>query len=83
MLRLLQENPRVHQRELAEGLGISVGKTNYCLRELMSKGLVKVQNFRSSDNKLAYSHLPTPSGMAEDQSLQGEIELLKTWIDNE
>jgi EPS-associated MarR family transcriptional regulator len=98
VLRLLQTNPRVNQRGLADALGISLGKTNYCLKALMSKGLIKVQNFRSSDNKLAYAYLLTPSGMAEKskltakflkrklaeyESLQAEIEQLKTEIDNE
>jgi len=98
VLRLLQTNPRVNQRSLADALGISLGKTNYCLKALMSKGLIKVQNFRSSDNKLAYAYLLTPSGMtekskltaeflkrklAEYESLQAEIEQLKTEIDNE
>lgn len=98
VLRLLQTNPRVNQRSLADALGISLGKTNYCLKALMSKGLIKVQNFRSSDNKLAYAYLLTPSGMAEKskltaeflkrklaeyESLQAEIEQLKTEIDNE
>lgn len=79
-------------------MGISLGKTNYCLKALMSKGLIKVQNFRSSDNKLAYAYLLTPSGMtekskltaeflkrklAEYESLQAEIEQLKTEINNE
>jgi MarR family transcriptional regulator, temperature-dependent positive regulator of motility len=98
VLRLLQTNPRVNQRSLADALGISLGKTNYCLKALMSKGLIKVQNFRSSDNKLAYAYLLTPSGMtekskltaeflkrklAEYESLQAEIEQLKTEINNE
>lgn len=69
VLRLLQTNPRVNQRGLADALGISLGKTNYCLKALMSKGLIKVQNFRSSDNKLAYAYLLTPAGIAEKASL--------------
>jgi EPS-associated MarR family transcriptional regulator len=98
VLRLLQTNPRVNQRGLADALGISLGKTNYCLKALMNKGLIKVQNFRSSDNKLAYAYLLTPSGVAEKskltaeflkrklaeyESLQAEIEQLKTEVDNE
>jgi EPS-associated MarR family transcriptional regulator len=69
VLRLLQTNPRVNQRGLADALGISLGKTNYCLKALMSKGLIKVQNFRSSDNKLAYAYLLTPAGIAEKANL--------------
>ena len=69
VLRLLQTNPRVNQRGVADALGISLGKTNYCLKALMSKGLIKVQNFRSSDNKLAYAYLLTPAGIAEKANL--------------
>lgn len=69
VLRLLQTNPRVNQRGLAEALGISLGKTNYCLKALLNKGLIKVQNFRSSDNKLAYTYLLTPAGIAEKANL--------------
>lgn len=69
VLRLLQTNPRVNQRGLAAALGISLGKTNYCLKALMNKGLIKVQNFRSSDNKLAYAYLLTPAGIAEKADL--------------
>jgi EPS-associated MarR family transcriptional regulator len=69
VLRLLESNPRVNQRGLAEALGISLGKTNYCLRALMSKGLIKVQNFRNSDNKLAYAYLLTPAGITEKANL--------------
>ena len=52
------------QRELADSLGISVGKTNYCVRTLVEKGLLKVENFRCSRNKLAYSYHLTPTGIA-------------------
>lgn len=69
VLRLLQTNPRVNQRGLADALGISLGKTNYCLKALLNKGLIKVQNFRSSDNKLAYAYLLTPAGIAEKANL--------------
>jgi EPS-associated MarR family transcriptional regulator len=69
VLRLLQANPRVNQRGLADALGISLGKTNYCLKALMSKGLIKVQNFRNSDNKLAYAYLLTPAGILEKANL--------------
>lgn len=69
VLRLLQTSPRVNQRGLADALGISLGKTNYCLQALVSKGLIKVQNFRNSDNKLAYAYLLTPAGIAEKANL--------------
>ena len=51
--------------DLARGLGVSVGKLNYCLRALVDKGFVKVNNFRQSDNKLAYAYLLTPRGIEE------------------
>lgn len=62
LLRLLTEHPNYSQRELASELGLSLGKTNYCLRALIEHGWIKVQNFRSSDNKLAYAYVLTPTG---------------------
>jgi EPS-associated MarR family transcriptional regulator len=66
LLKLLQENPELSQRRIAEELGVSVGKTNHCLRALLDKGLLKVRNFRDSQNKLAYAYYLTPKG-AEDK----------------
>jgi EPS-associated MarR family transcriptional regulator len=63
LLRLLTEHPELTQRELAAELGMSLGKTNYCLRALIGRGWIKVQNFRNSDNKLAYAYVLTPSGV--------------------
>lgn len=63
VLRLVDQNPHISQRELARELGISLGKTNYCLRALLDKGWVKINNFRNSDNKLRYAYLLTPSGV--------------------
>jgi EPS-associated MarR family transcriptional regulator len=95
VLRLLQEHPQLSQREMAEVLGVSLGKTNYCLKALMDKGYVKMQNFISSHNKLAYSYLLTPSGIsekalltarflkrkvAEYETLKNEIESLKSEV---
>ena len=65
VLRLLEGNPRLSQREVSEALGVSLGKTNFCLKALVDKGLVKVQSFRKSQNKLAYAYLLTPSGVSE------------------
>jgi EPS-associated MarR family transcriptional regulator len=64
VLRLIEERPEISQRELARALGVSLGKTHYLLKALLDKGLVKVNNFRRSDNKLAYAYLLTPSGIA-------------------
>lgn len=68
-LRLLEANPDLSQRELSQELGISLGKTNYCVRALLDKGLIKMQNFRNSDNKLGYAYLLTPAGIAAKADL--------------
>ena len=64
VLRLIEERPEISQRELARALGVSLGKTHYLMKALLDKGLVKVNNFRRSDNKLAYAYLLTPRGIA-------------------
>lgn len=69
MLRTLEANPRTSQRELADSMGMSLGKANYCLKALLDKGLIKMQNFRNSRNKLAYAYLLTPAGVAAKTSL--------------
>lgn len=69
IMRLIQENPRLTQRELAEELGISLGGLNYCLRALIAKGLVKMHNFNQADNKLKYMYVLTPSGIKEKSGL--------------
>ncbi len=63
IFKLLESNPDLTQRELAHRLGISLGKTNYCMRALVEKGWIKVSNFKNSNNKLAYVYLLTPSGL--------------------
>lgn len=65
LLSLLDENPELSQRELAKELGISLGKTNYCLKALVEKGWVKTRNFRNSSNKRAYIYKLTPAGVKE------------------
>lgn len=65
LMRLLSEQPATSQREISERLGLSLGKANYLVRALLDKGLVKAQNFRRSDNKMAYAYLLTPKGVAE------------------
>lgn len=69
VLRLLESDPSMNQRELSQALGVSLGKTNYCIRALLDKGLIKMQNFRNSDNKLAYAYLLTPAGVAAKADL--------------
>ena len=69
VLRLLEGNPQMNQRDLAAAAGVSLGKTNYCINALLEKGLIKVQNFKSSKRKLAYAYLLTPAGIAEKAAL--------------
>lgn len=69
VLRLLDTSPRLTQREMAREMGVSLGKTNYCLRALLGKGFVKVQNFRNSTNKRGYAYLLTPEGVAAKAEL--------------
>ena len=69
IMRILQENPDLTQRELADKLDMSVGGLNYCLNALIDKGLVKMQNFSSSKNKFKYVYLLTPMGVAEKLAL--------------
>ena len=92
LLNLLDKNPKATQRELAEVLGVSLGKANYCLAALIDKGQVKVRSFTNSNNKAAYIYLLTPKGvkeksqvtlrflrrkMQEYEQLQEEISLLQ------
>jgi EPS-associated MarR family transcriptional regulator len=69
VLRLLEGNPQMNQRDLAAAAGVSLGKTNYCINALLEKGLIKIQNFKSSKRKLAYAYLLTPAGIAEKAAL--------------
>lgn len=63
LLRLLERQPEISQRDLSQALNLSLGKTHYVLRALLNKGLVKARNFRRSDQKLAYAYLLTPAGV--------------------
>ena len=65
ILKLVEAKPDISQRELAKHLGISLGKTNFCLKALIDVGLIKATNFRNNQNKLAYMYLLTPSGIEE------------------
>lgn len=69
IMRILQDNPDLTQRELADQLGMSVGGLNYCLKALMDKGFVKMSNFQKSKNKFKYVYLLTPQGIAEKVAL--------------
>ncbi len=63
IVKILEANPQVSQRELARGLDISLGKVNYCLKGLINKGIIKAKRFRNSDNKLTYAYVLTPRGI--------------------
>jgi EPS-associated MarR family transcriptional regulator len=65
LLRLIEEHPDYSQRQLAQALGVSLGKTHYLLKALLAKGWVKAQNFRRSDRKLGYLYVLTPSGIRQ------------------
>ena len=65
LLKLLQENPNISQRQLAEQMGVSLGKINYCIKALIDIGHVKLKNFSRSKNKLGYAYLLTPKGVKE------------------
>lgn len=65
LLKTLEDNPSLSQRDLAKRLGVSLGKVNYCLNALVEKGCLKVNNFRNSENKLAYAYVLTPRGIEE------------------
>jgi len=69
VLRLLQDNPEMSQRELAEAVGISVGGTHYVLNALIEKGLVKLGNFTAAEDKRRYAYILTPKGIAEKVAL--------------
>ena len=65
ILKLLEADPQASQRRIADELGISLGRVNFCLKALVDKGLVKVNNFRNNVNKRAYLYLLTPRGIEE------------------
>ena len=89
VLRMLQDNPDLTQREIASQLGISSSGLNYCLRALIDKGWVKMQNFSQSKNKFGYIYVLTPSGIVQKAALTGrflqrkmhEFEALKAEIE--
>ena len=93
VLKVLKDNPAMTQRQLSKELGLSLGKTNYVLHALIDKGLMKLSNFKRSDNKVGYLYLITPKGIEEKailaknflerksaqyNRLKKEIEILKS-----
>jgi MarR family transcriptional regulator, temperature-dependent positive regulator of motility len=98
LLRQIDSLQSTNQRDLASRLGISVGRVNFCLRAVVDRGWVKVNNFRRADNKWAYAYLLTPSGAnaklrltraflerkeQEFEQLQNEIEMLRNEVRQE
>lgn len=75
ILKRLEANPEMSQRELAGELGISLGRANYCIQALIEKGLVKANNFRKSNNKKGYAYFLTPTGIEEKAKIT--VEFLK------
>ena len=65
VLKMLEQRPDMTQRELAEALGVSLGKTHYLVKSLIDVGWVKLDNFQRSDNKWGYAYLLTPKGIVE------------------
>jgi EPS-associated MarR family transcriptional regulator len=92
VIKIIEDNPDISQRQLARELGISLGKTNYCLKALIERGVIKARNFKNSHNKLAYTYFLTAKGINEKAKittrflkrklqefdiLKNEIEMLK------
>ena len=69
ILRKIEENPNLTQRQIADHLGLSLGKINYLIKALLEKGVVKVDNFKRADNKLGYLYLLTPEGVERKRKL--------------
>ena len=95
ILSLLEKDPQLSQRALADALGVSLGRVNFCVQALIEKGLVKARNFRNSSNKKAYIYYLTPKGfrdktrvtarffarkLAEHEALTREIESLRAEV---
>lgn len=77
ILKILEANPEISQRELARELDISLGRVNFCLKALIEKGLLKATNFKNSHNKLAYMYLLTPSGIEEKSAITARFLKIK------
>ena len=69
VLRKINKNPESTQRELAQELGFSLGKLNYCIKALRAKGLIKIENFKKNPKKINYIYILTPKGIAEKSKL--------------
>ena len=69
LLRKLESNPHLNQRELSREMGVSLGKVNYCMKKLTEMGLIKLSNFTHNQNKMGYVYLLTPRGIEEKSRL--------------
>jgi len=78
LLKSLEKDANLTQRQLSKELGISLGKVNYCLKNLIQRGFVKINNFKNSKHKLQYSYLLTPKGIEEKTKLTIEFLQVKT-----
>jgi len=88
VMHLLQQDPEVSQRVIAQQSGFSIGKVNYCLKSLVEIGFVKIHNFNNSKKKLNYAYILTPKGLREKTSVtfkflakkQQEFDKLNSYI---
>ncbi len=95
-LKIIEDEPHLSQREIAKKMGVSLGKTNYCLKALLDKGFIKVRNFYKNKKKKAYIYILTPNGLEEKakvtyrflqrkiqeyESIKAEIESLKNEVE--
>ena len=78
ILKSLEQDSRSTQRQLSNNLGVSLGKVNYCIKSLIEKGFIKVNNFRNNKNKIQYSYLLTPNGVEEKEKLTLDFIRIKT-----
>ena len=78
ILKQLEDTPHLTQREISKELGVSLGKTNYVINALIDKGLLKLNNFKRSDNKLGYSYLLTAQGITEKTVLAQKFLMRKS-----
>ena len=89
ILKVLERNPKMTQRQLAQEIGVSLGQTHYVIRALIERGMIKLENFTNSNNKVGYLYLLTPRGIAEKTTLaksflihkQKEYQLLRFEIE--
>ena len=73
LLHTIHKNSELSQRDLSKSIGISVGKTNYIIKALIKKGLIKTENFLNSKNKWAYRYILTPEGIKEKARITREF----------